>query len=143
MVFIKIISKSKDTVLGVEELSEPCFVKWQEKNNIHIRCDEKSALGIVSGDGSTTYQLKGKPTLPDCDAEMYAEIIDEYDYEFYRNQIGDGGEVTEPAEAEQSEEGESEEILTPERLKARVLELEEQVNMLTGCILEMSEAVYG
>ena len=142
MAYIKILSKSKDTVLGVEEITEPCFVKWQEKNNIHVRCDENSALGIVSADGSTTYQIKGKPTLPDCDTELYAEIIDKYDFEFYQNQIGSSGEVVETAETEQTDFPESEDILTNERLKARVLELEDQVNMLTECILEMSEAVY-
>ena len=142
MAYIKILLKNKDTILGVEEIEEPCFVTWQEKNQIHIRCDERSALGIVSADGSTTYQIKGKPALPDCNTEMYAEIIDKYDFEFYQNQLGSLGEEESPPENEPSENSENEELLTPERMRAKIIELEEQVELLTDCILEMSGVVY-
>ena len=140
MLYIKITDVQDGTVLAAEALSEPVFVMWQEKNKIPIRCSEHKAQGIVSEDGSIIYQLAGKAAMPTAESGMEAATIDEWEYE----EIIERLDPPEPEPQPDPEpEPEPDVPMTPAQMRLKIKEQGESIDMLTECILEMSEAVYG
>ena len=93
MEFFKVLRG--DTLVGVEKSPDPIFVRWQEKNNIIIRCPKNEAEAIISGkDGETVYLLPGKE-LHGVETDLIAVLITEAEYEEAQ---GEMSEQDEPAE---------------------------------------------
>lgn len=112
------------------------YVLWQEKNHIWLSCERRYAKGIVSTDGESIWLL---PTVPDMAGYSHCEIfeIGEEEYREIRDEIDAGREVPYTPD-------EGEEVPEPDTPgKTRMQQLEETVDMLTECLLEMSEIVYG
>lgn len=116
------------------------FVRWQEKNSIFLSCDENDADGIVSSDGEHVYLLEGSEAIGELPYAAITEITEE-EYQAIRDELDAGGEVVNPDDQGNTPD-------TP--AKTRLAALEEQMAalieenaMLTECLLEMSEVVYG
>lgn len=121
------------------------FVRWQKKNSLFLACsNEAEAGGIISSDGSTIYLLEGAEQVNDLAYAHYAEI-DEDTYNSLREQLIENGILDDPKEESPSTEEENTETSEPvakSEERQLIESLQEQVNMLTECILEMSELVY-
>ena len=106
-------------------------VRYQGNNCVWMNCPAQLAQGLVASDGGEIYLLQPMDgiegrivTYEEIDAETYAEL---------REEIDAGRTVPEPEPEPEPD--------TPG--KTRLAALEEAVDMLTECILEMSEIIYG
>ena len=153
MRYIEIMSADETTV-GVESAEEFVFVKYQDKNQIIIRCLEKEAQGVISAESdSTIYQLLGKEKIKGVDGDVLtAKFICKEDYEnlqalFSNNNKKDDSSSTEP-DGKDDNPGTSS-VMTTAQMRATIIslssdvkDLKEQNQMLTECLLDMSEQVY-
>ena len=115
------------------------FVKWQEKNQLFLHCEENDADGIVSSDGENIYLFEDTGDINDLQHVKIVEITKE-DFEELRAELIDNGAIdADDADEEESGRGEIKKAEWLQRLE----ELEEQNGMLLECLLEMSEVVYG
>lgn len=113
----------------------------------------ENAFGILSSDGGTVYHLAGKPVFHDFPnyADAVLEEISEDEYERLREELIANGAIEPPGQEARETDGEPEGDAEPTVKKsAAILALEKQVEelsaqneMLTECLLEMSEIVYG
>ena len=124
----------------VDACDEMRFVKWQEKNRVFLNCEEADADGFIGYGGQEIYLLAGRAEVDGYSVATYTEITRE-EYEELRAEIDAGKEIPDP-------DGGDEEPENP--AKTRLQALEEQLAqmmetnwMLTECLLEMSEIVYG
>ena len=46
-----------------EAIKNPVYVLRQKRNNINLQCNVVKAQGVVSNDGTTTYQFEDKPIM--------------------------------------------------------------------------------
>lgn len=123
MLYVKIMEG--DTVVTAEAHESPVFICRQEKNNILVRCPEVHAQGILSLDGSTVYQLDGKPSLDlDNGYTAYPTVMTEYE-EIVNNQTQE--EDTEDENPEIPEGTDERTVLTRAELTAKVAELEDEL----------------
>ena len=112
------------------------YVKWQARNRLFLSCEANGADGIVASDGSAVYLLTGAEPVGDCAYVTTVEIsLEEYDE--LRAQLIDGGMI----EDDTADPG-NEPVARAKWLE-RLEVLEAQNAMLTECLLEMSEVVYG
>lgn len=152
MVYFKIVKN--DTIIAVEAHPTPVYV-YKQRNGVVIRCSAYYAQGILSIDGSTIYQLEDKPVLDDnlliatkITTAEYLNLVDTLD-ELPEEEVESDTEIeNEPA---------GEKVMTTVEMRARILELEaeleaqtqtnkeqlERQDFLEECILEMSEVIYG
>ena len=135
MLYLRIVdSLGNETV---EAHADPVYVRMT-KYGIYI-CEERDAQGVASLDGSEIYQLDGKPSL-DLDNGLTAFTMYEAEYEEWIETHG----VPDPEDEDpEIPEGDEDVPMTRAELTAKVQEQEETIAMLTECILEMSEIVYG
>ncbi len=115
------------------------YVRWQEKNRIFLSCEESEADGIVTSDGADIYLLL---TSEAREGYRYAIVADigEEEYLALREELDAGQEIADDGDAGQ----EGTEAKTRLRLlEEQVAALAEVNDMLTECLLEMSEIVYG
>ena len=134
--FYKIVSNG--TI--VDASSGLSYVRWQEKNGLWLTCGEEDAQGIINSNGEDIYLLSGTEPMEGYSFATVTEITEE-EYLVLREELDAGGEIVDPDEPDQDPD-------TP--TKTRLRQLEEQVaalqevnDMLTECLLEMSEIVYG
>lgn len=113
------------------------FVKWQEKNHLFLCCEEADADGVVSSDDNNVYLLDGRPQVRDCAYATYTEITKEQ-YDELRAELIDGGTIE-----DDTDEGREQEPVKRAEWLERLETLENMNAMLTECILEMSEIIYG
>ena len=132
--FIKTFD-AQGNLTGAQQIEEPVYVRWQPSNGMMARCAEEDAQGIIGTDG-TAYLLNG--AQPHGEPEPYAEIITEAEYE----EIIAGFDPEDDTPVVPDPEPE-EPPLTRAELTAIVTEQAETIQMLTDCLLEMSEIVYG
>ena len=124
----------------VDATDHLAFVRYQERHRLFLHCEtEAEADGVLSSDGSTIYLLSGKAQIGDLGFVAYSEIEEE-EYLRIREEL-DAGEIIDDDEPDAD---------TDSGAKTRLQQLEEQVaalqevnDMLTECLLEMSEIVYG
>lgn len=119
---------------GAEKLDPPVWVRWQLSNGLLVRCEQEEAQGVVSEDGERIYLIGGQQ--PHGIPEAYAEEITEAEYDAIHGEDPEDEDPDIP-------EGDDTPPMTRAELTAKVAELEEQNAMLTECLLEMSEIVYG
>lgn len=149
MVYLK-LQDTDGTVVGIEEINNPTYVCYQERNSILIRCSEKEAQGIMSANENTIYQIHGKEKLQGIEEQLLdAFFIDDFEYEVLKNTIDEISDsvsetsVTDDTEVDEIKILTSAEMVQKINTLEKALEAERQRNdMLEECILEMSEAVY-
>lgn len=65
----------------IDVLDHLSFVKYQEKHEIMVSCEEKEAQGIISSDGEYIWHVKGLYNIPINKYDtVEIEEIDEYEY---------------------------------------------------------------
>ena len=142
-----------DTVVGVELAEEFVFIKYQDKNQIIIRCSEKEAQGVISAESdSTIYQLLDKEKIKGVDGDVLtAKFICKEDYEnlqaLFSN--GDKKDDSSSTEPDKDDNSDTSDVMTTAQMRATIIslssdvkDLKEQNQMLTECLLDMSEQVY-
>ena len=124
--------------------------RWivENRNNYSTYVGEKEeAYGVLSTDGQNVYHISGKPAFHDFPdyVTVTMEEIGEGECRRIQEEISAGMILIEEADAEPEEE-EQDPATAP---KTRLRELEEEVaslreenQMLTECILEISEIIY-
>lgn len=144
------------------------FLKWQKKNNILIGCDASEANFIQSSDQEKVWKvdwlIPAEAGAGEYPAATAVEITKE-EYDELRAQLDAGQEPVEPepvvpeepSEPEDTGEQAGEQVMSVEEMRRRIVVLEtaleeqKQINgeqmerndFLEGCLLEMSEIVYG
>ena len=99
-----------------------------------LLCDPTSANCIVSSDGSQVYHISGTLAMPDTYKSVQIVEIDQEEYDYLCSLTIQENPI--PAEPQDDE------LDDPVVLKQRVNELQNEVEMLTNCILEMSTIIY-
>lgn len=123
------------------------FVRWKKKNSIFLTSNnEAEADGIISSDGSTIYLLEGAEQVNDLTYASYAEI-DEETYTALRAELVENGVLDNPQEetpstGEGDGDTETSEPVAKSKERQLIESLQAQVDMLTECVLELSEIVY-
>lgn len=144
------------------------FLKWQPKNRILIGCRAEEANFIQSSDMTEVWRVNWLVPIGE-EAGVYETVeaveITEEEYLSLRAQLDEGTEVVVPEKPEVPEEPEpddgqetpTEEVMTVAQMRLKIAALEEQLavqsqineeqmmrnEFLEGCLLEMSEIVYG
>lgn len=156
MIFYKILADGK--VLDVNDV----FLRWQPKHGVMLVCDPAKAEFICPRDCSGYYHpswLNKPPEGAVYDGEIDAEEITEAEYRALLEQLeaggtvvnpepdpgGTGGEDTGIGDNETSDSGGQQKptVADMKQLVDTCADLRKQVQMLTDCVLEMSEEVYG
>lgn len=156
MIFYKILADGK--VLDVNDV----FLRWQPKHGVMLVCDPAKAEFICPRDCSGYYHpswLNKPPEGAVYDGEIDAKEITEAEYRALLEQLeaggtvvnpepdpgGTGGEDTGTGDNETSDSGGQQKptVADMKQLVDTCADLRKQVQMLTDCVLEMSEEVYG
>ena len=139
----------------VDIQTELRYVRWQEANNLMIMCSGEMANGILSSDSSVIWHVEGFPEFPDGRCQtVIVEEIEEDEYLRWKERLETATTETEetteesPAENATAEESASkgylsiQDMLTIQELMDKVEKLEKDNELLSECLLEMSEKVY-
>ena len=156
MIFYKILADGK--VLDVNDV----FLRWQPRHGIMIVCDPAKAEFICPRHCSGYYHpswLNKPPEAAVYDGEIDAEEITEAEYRALLKQLeagetvnnpepdpgGTGGEDTGTGGDNTGDSGGQQKptVADMKQLVDTCAGLQKQVQMLTDCVLEMSEEVYG
>lgn len=130
MRYIKILGADGSAV-AAEAIETPVYVRVQEKNGLIVRCPEMNALGILSADGGTIYQLEGKAPLDGKD--MTAIFIDVTEYTVLSESLGtsDGDDEDNGDDAGGETAGEDQPtggtVMTRAEMSARIIALEDEL----------------
>ena len=116
----------------VDACDEMRFVKWQEKNRV-----SSTARRRTRTDSSA---LAGRAEVDGYSVATYTEITRE-EYEELRAEIDAGKEIPDPDGGDDGSENPAKTRL--QALEEQVAQMMETNWMLTECLLEMSEIVYG
>ena len=139
----------------VDIQTELRYVCWQEANRLMLLCSAEMANGILSSDSSVIWHVEGFPEFPEgiCQTAIVEEI-EEDEYLRWKERLEAATTETEeateesPAENETTEESASkdylsiQDMLTIQELTDKVAKLEKENELLSECLLEMSEKVY-
>lgn len=141
MKFFKLCN-SVGGIAGAFAEDAPNYIKWQEKNRLLVRCKEREAEGLLADDGNTIYRYNGH-TIGGIENEGLLNAVSITVSE-YEEIIADLDPVDlEDVVPEIPNDLSEVEVMTRAQLTAKVNELQDQNDMLTECLLEMSELVYG
>lgn len=124
------------------------YVMWQEANQLLLSCDVGTANGILSSDDSVVWHLDGLPAFPE--GSQYETVkaveIDEAEYNELKEKLGQGSVDDTGGESggETVLDGKAstELLLKVQSLTEEVNTLKSNNEMLSDCLLEMSEIVY-
>lgn len=118
----------------IDVIKKVKYCKYIKNANRTILCDKTSANCIVSSDGSQVYHIKGTLAMPNTYKSVQIVEIDKDEYDYLCSLTINENPI--PVNQEDDE------LDDPIALKQKVIELQNQVEMLTSCILEMSENIY-
>lgn len=121
------------------------YVKWQEKNRLYLACDAGEAEGCISSDGKEVYLFAGTQGQAG-QTRVEAVEIGEEEYTELRALLDENGAIEAPGE--ENPQGpqsvvKDEWVKRLETLEGELGRQREINAMLTECLLEMSEVVYG
>ncbi len=130
------------------------FLRWQEKHKIMLACKPEEAQ-FIQGSNGTILRVAWLNPAPE-EAGTYetveAALIDRQEYLDLRAVLDDGETVPEPEPVQpeptpEPEPGpdvpEGEKPMTVQQMREKITEQDATIQMLTECLLEMSEVVYG
>lgn len=130
------------------------FLRWNARHQCLMVCEPRDAHYVQNYTETAIYRPgwlnplpDGAPTYPTVEAA----IINETEYEELIESLDGGEPVPEPPEPQPEPEPEPEPEPQPEpeprmtiqEMREKIAEQEETISMLTECLLEMSEIVYG
>lgn len=131
MLYIKIFNESGEEA-SVEALSNPVYVYVQPRNGRVLRCEKRLAQGVLDVTGSHIYQLQDKAAVPGAVAT--AAVITTAEYQELEVTLGQTDPEDEIPEVPEGAEGDT--IMTRAELTAKVLELDEALEMLLTGVTE-------
>ena len=134
-IFIKLHNQSGEMV-GVEALDPPVYVTQLRNGTVAICDRERDAQGVQDATGSVIYQLAGRQIIQDPSIIRTATIITEAEYDELLQDYPEPD--PQPASADDDIAP-----LTVGQMRAIIEGQQETIEMLTACVLEMSELVYG
>ena len=117
----------------IDVMSKPKYCKYVRIANRTLLCDKASANCIVSSDGSQVYHIKGTLAMPTEYKTVEIVEIDKDEYDYLCSLTIQEKPI--PVDLDNT-------LDDPIVLKQRVTELQNEVNMLTECIIEMSTILY-
>lgn len=128
----------------VDAVLEPCYVRYDGHLRMFLACSEEQAQGVASHDGSTYWHLS---TRPDFGVDGYSTVsaisISDEEAKTIIAALDDGAEIEDISlydSAPETQDGSS--MSMGERLLEDNKRLREQVDFLTDCVLELSEAIF-
>lgn len=80
--YYKVVKNNK----VIDVLYRLIFVKYQQKHNIMIACEESQAQAIISSDGEYVWHVKGLYRIP-VDGYDTVELIEIDEYEYKRLKV--------------------------------------------------------
>lgn len=129
------------------------FLRWQDKHRTMVVCRPENGQFIQSSDQQVIWrvdwlnpiqnELSGKYDTVDAveiTAEEYAELRQRLDSGMNVNAPDTLEETTDTQAGENTIENET--IMTPEQMRRKLIEMQQQNEILLGCVLELSEIVY-
>lgn len=132
------------------------FLRWDERHNRLMGCEPKDAQFVQSYDGGSVYRVEWLNPVPEALKDRFetveAALIEKQEYLDLRAVLDDGETVPEPEPVQpeptpEPEPGpdvpEAEKPMTVQQMREKIAEQDATIQMLTDCILEMSEVVYG
>ena len=117
----------------IDVMNKIKYCKYIKLANRTLLCDKTSANCIVSSDGSQVYHIKGTLEVPTNYKSVEIVEIDKEEYDYLCSLTVQENPI--PVDLDNS-------LDDPIVLKQRVSELQNEVNMLTECIIEMSTILY-
>lgn len=136
MRYIKLCDSS-GTIVGVEKLDNPSFVKYVKRNDLFIGCVENQAQGIVSSDGNSIYIFNNSnlQSIKD-DIVLSAFFIDEDEYKrimflIEENKINEDTKIDESEDNGNSDKNNTSEVLTLAQIAVQLSQLKRQVNQIS------------
>ena len=130
------------------------FLAWNEKHHRMMACDIEEAQYIQSFNQENVYHaawLKPAPPEAGIHETVEAVAINATEFDEIRALLDSGEPVpNEPEPPEEPEEQpqepnpvEPERPMTVGEMRQLIIEQQERIDLLEGCLLEMSEIVYG
>lgn len=131
------------------------FLKWFLRSKGYYYCNFDSAECVQDDVGDALYHVSWMHESPSAAYIVPVAEIEEIDYTEYDelyNQLDDGEAIPipepepepEPTPEPEPDEGEDKETpMTIAEMREKISEQEGMISMLTDCILEMSEILYG
>ena len=118
----------------IDVIKNPRYVRWLKRGQRFARTESTSANGIMASDRINVYHVDTMPTFNGVENYKTVQMVeiekDEYD-KFMSLMV-----------KKRHVSVFHDELDDPEVLKNRIVELQNEVNMLTECILEMSTTIY-
>lgn len=139
--------KVKQGNIIIDALADPKYIVYQQGNDLCVIGKESEAFGVLSRDASMIYAVEGMRVAPDKGYTVVRlEQIDKNDYEELVEELDGGGDVPDPDPEPDPDDPDEVMSLAEMRknilaLKAQNAELTAQNELLTGCVLELSEIV--
>ena len=93
MIYLKVLDADGNFV-SAEAIETPIYVKYQSRNKLLLQCPALHAQGIVSANGSETYQLDGRDAIPGM--VHTAVCITQADYELLKDTDPEDNNPTPP-----------------------------------------------
>ena len=129
----------------IDALADPKYIVYQQGNDLCVIGKQSEAFGVLSSDASTIYAVEGMRVAPNKGYSVVRlEQIDQTEYDELVEQLAGGGDVPEP----EPEQPDQEEVMSLAEMRQNILalkaqneELSAQNELLTGCVLELSELV--
>lgn len=131
------------------------FLKWNEKHRCLFACSVDDAQLIQTHDQTAVYHadwLKPVPTAAGEYETVQAAVIDAVEFdeiialltdgETIENNTDEAENIVEQPDSE-IQNDETEKPMTVAEMRQSIADQQDQINMLTECILEMSGIVYG
>ena len=129
------------------------FIRWFPRTRRFAICDMEQAQGVMDSlteqlfHTNWLYEIPAEAGITFPEAEVVLIDADEYNdiYEY----LSDGEPIPipepepEPTPPEPEPEPEEQPRMTVQEMREKIAEQEDQIAMLTECLLEMSEIVYG
>ena len=150
MTYFKILKKGIVVDVGIY------FLQWNTKWKQWIYCNTNNAQAVQNYAGSKVYRDNWMRTMP-SDADEYEDaevvMINATEFDALIELLKDGETVI--AEAEEipedgtkesldiEDKSELEHRMTVQEIREKLKMQDTKINMLTECLLEMSELVYG
>ena len=129
----------------IDALADPKYIVYQQGNDLCVIGKQSEAFGVLSSDASTIYAVEGMRVAPNKGYSVVRlEQIDQTEDDELVEQLDGGGDVPEP----EPEQPDQEEVMSLAEMRQNILalkaqneELSAQNELLTGCVLELSELV--
>ena len=117
----------------IDVMKKPKYCKYLQRANRTLLCDKMSANCIVSSNGEQVYHIKGTLAVPTNYKSVEIVEIDKEEYDYLCSLTIQENPI--PNNLDNS-------LDDPIVLKQKVIDLHNEVAVLTECILELTNIIY-